>query len=546
MAERRVRGKSASPGLAIGALVVVDQDRELEERRQGLPEEEQTALEAAIAKAMSDLEALADVASGDGADILAFQIEMLSDPALVEDVLPLIDGGQDAASAWKTGLDQQLAIYKSADDDYFKARASDLEDLQDRVLRVLRGASVDLPDIPAGAILVAHDLPPSRFLSIDAKKLGGLVLTEGNASSHVAILVRARGLPMIVDLEAAIETGVDAADTTTEGILDANEGHVLIDPAPETRKRYEARRRQSIKAAREAAASRDRPAVTADGQTVSVLVNIDDPAAVDDALLAASDGVGLLRTEFLLIGRQDLPGEDEHFQTYVDLQRRLAGKQLIIRTLDIGGDKPLPGLELPKEGNPFLGLRGIRLCLDHPDLFKPQVRALLRAAAKGPLQVMLPMVAVQAEIEETRRLFDDCLEELRREGVAAAMPDIGVMVETPAAAIAADQLDAAHFSIGSNDLIQYTMAAARDGTGRVAALQDPQHPAIERLIKMVVDHGAATGKDVSVCGNMASEPACLPLLLRVGMRKISVLPGMFDQVKATIATIDLGAEADRP
>lgn len=539
MAERRFIGKPASPGLAIGALVFVDQDHEAGKRPQGSPEEERQALKTAIARAMADLEALAAVASGDGAEILAFQIEMLDDPALTETVWPRIESGEDAATAWRASLDGEIVAYTSADDDYFRARASDLDDLKDRVSRVLFGTSIEMPDVAPGAILVARDLPPSQFLGIDTKALGGLVLTEGNATSHVAILAQGRGLPMIVGLEAGIET-VAGAETAVDGVLNADEGYLLTAPAPKTRKRYEARRKQSEKAALDVAALRDRPAKTADGQAVSVLVNIDDAATVDDALLAAADGVGLLRTEFLLMGRQELPGEDEHFQTYVDLQRRLAGKQLIIRTLDIGGDKPLDCLELPKEQNPFLGLRGIRLCLDHLDLFRPQVRALLRTAAKGPLEVMLPMVAVQAEIDETRQLFADCLRALQQEGTEAAMPSLGIMVETPAAAIAADQLDAAHFSIGSNDLIQYTMAAARDGQGRVAALQDPEHPAIERLIKMVVDHGAAAGKDVSVCGNIASDPACLPMILRTGVRKISVLPPAFDRIKAAIATIEVG------
>jgi len=538
MAEQRFNGKASSPGLALGVLVPIDRDHQPTKRKGGSPKEERLALKEAIAKAMADLEALAAVASGDGAAILAFQIEMLGDPALTDSVWPLIDRGEDAVQAWKIGLKAEIDGYRAAADDYFRARASDLEDLKDRVTRVLEGVSLAMPNLPKGAILIARDLPPSRFLGLDTKELGGIVLTEGNANSHVAILVRARGLPMIVGLDPNVED-VISIERSVDVVLNADEGYLLMSPTAATKKRYEAKRKQWLRAAERAASMRDQPAITRDGQAVSVLINLDDPAAVDDAMLAAADGVGLLRTEFLLIGRQDLPDEDEQFQIYADLQQRLAGKQLIIRTLDIGGDKPLATLDLPKEQNPFLGLRGIRLCLDRPELFKPQVRALLRAAARGPLEVMLPMVAVQAEIDETRLFFADCLNELETEGIDAVMPPIGIMVETPAAAIAADHLDAAFFSIGSNDLIQYTMAAARDGIGRVAALQDPRHPAIERLMKAVVDHGQATGKKVSLCGDMASDPACLPLLLRVGLRKISVLPAAFDRVKVAIASINL-------
>ena len=539
MAERRFTGQPASPGLAIGPLVHLDQGGcSGKKRRAGSSKAERTALELAIAKAMADLNALAAVASGDGAAILAFQIEMLDDPALTEAAWPLIDDGESAEQAWQAGLHAEIEGFRSADDDYFRARASDLEDLRDRVRRALAGVSSAMPDLPTSAIVIARDLPPSRFLGLDPKKLGGIVLTEGNANSHVAILVRARGLPMIVGVVADIDE-VIGADGSAEAILNADDGFLLTAAEPATRKRYEARREQMREAAEHAAAHRDRPAMTADGQAISVMVNIDDPDAVDDGILAAADGVGLLRTEFLLMARQGLPDEDEHFRIYDDLQRRLAGKPLIVRTLDIGGDKPLPGLELRQEKNPFLGLRGIRLCLEHHDLFKPQVRALLRAAAGGPLDVMLPMVAAQAEIDETKRFFADCLAELEKEGIDATMPDIGIMVETPAAAIAADSLDAAFFSIGSNDLIQYTMAASRDAGGRVASLLDPNHPAIERLIGAVVEHGRVSAREVSLCGDMASDPACLPLLLRAGLRKISVLPAAFDRIKAAIQTVEI-------
>lgn len=534
MTERRFTGKPAAPGLAIGPLVRLRQETSSIRRRKGSPGDERSALLQAVAKAGADLEALAAVASGDGADILAFQIEMLSDPALIEDVLPLIEAGEEAMSAWETGLDGQIATYRLAEDDYFQARASDLEDLKDRVLRALCGGASELPDMPPRPLLLADDIAPSLFLTLSAEGLAGIALIRGSASSHVAILARGRGLPMVVGLDPA---AAGCEDQNGDAILDADAGALLLAPGEASLQHYRDRLKKAAAAASQAAALRDRPAMTADGTRIEVMINVDDPAAVDDATLAAADGVGLLRSEFLLIGREDLPDEEEHYRHYTDLQRRLAGKPLIVRTLDIGGDKPHPAIDLPEEKNPFLGLRGIRLGLERPDLLVPQLRALLRAAAGGPLQVMLPMVSTQAEIEQTRTLMAEHLASLKSTRIAAAMPVLGIMVETPAAAIAADRLDAAFFSIGSNDLIQYVMAAARDAEGRVASLLDPGHPAIVRLIRGVVEHGRASGKEVSLCGDMASDPAWLPLLLDCGLRKLSVAPAAFDRVKLAIAAI---------
>lgn len=542
MAERRFPGRPASLGLVIGSLVPVGRTEAETSRRKGAPAEEAGALRGAMAKASADLEALSAVASGDGADILAFQIEMLADPALIEDVLVAIVGGQDVLEAWQAGLSAQIQDFETADDDYFRARASDLDDLKDRVGRALTGdPSPEAKNLPPGAVLLDRDLTPSRFLGLDQAKLGGIALTGGSSSSHVAMLARARGVPMVVGLEGPIDQVMAA-----EAVLDAEAGLLVLAPSAATREHYDSRLKRMQDAARLAASRRYEPALTVNGEHVEVWVNVDHPDAIDDDMLKAADGVGLLRTEFLFLGRPDLPGEDEQYGTYVDLLDRLTGRPAIIRTLDIGGDKPLAGIVPAVEANPFLGLRGIRLCLDRPELFRPQIRALLRAAVARPLRVMLPMVTVQAEVDEARAMFESCLADLNQAGVAAELPAIGIMVETPAAAIAIDRIDAAFYSIGSNDLIQYVMAAARDAGGRVSDLLDPETPAIERLIRQIVRHGQVSGKDVSLCGDMASDPALLPLLLRSGLRKISVAPAALDRVKTAIAGIDLSSERDEP
>jgi phosphotransferase system enzyme I (PtsI) len=292
--------------------------------------------------------------------------------------------------------------------------------------------------------------------------------------------------------------------------------------------------------ARADAAALTRAAVTAGGERVTVMVNVDDPAAVDEALLAAADGVGLFRTEFLFLGRERLPDEAGQLAAYVALLDRLGGRPCILRTLDIGGDKPLPGVSLPAESNPFLGLRGLRLCLERPELFRPQARAILRAARGRPLKVMLPMVTVAAELAEARAVLEHELQALHAAGIPAAMPPLGIMVEVPAAALAVQTLDADFYSIGSNDLVQYVMAASRDAGGRVARLADPLHPAVLELIGRVVAHGRATGREVSLCGDMAADPRCLGPLLDLGLRRVSVAPAALGRVKRAIGAHGAG------
>lgn len=526
MVEQVHHGRAASPGLAIGPLVRPVAAHDIADGG-GTTEEEAECLGMALTRARAELERLAVADAGMGAEILEFQIALLDDPALAEPAYAAITTGESAAAAWRACLDVQVADYTAAADDYFQARASDLMDLKDRVLAALGGGAITL-DLPAGAILLDRDLTPSRFLALEWTRLGGAALEEGSPSSHVAMLARARGIALVTGLG-------DAIDAAPEAVLDAEAGLLVTTPAKATRARYAARLAERAVELSQADRAVGAPAVTAAGERVEVMVNVDRPDAVPDTLLAASDGVGLMRTEFLFIGRDRLPDEDEQRAAYVALLDRLDGKPCIVRTLDVGGDKPLPGIGLSEESNPFLGLRGLRLCLDQPELFRPQVRALLRAAVGRPLKVMLPMVATAGELEEAHAVFASCLVELRVEGAAAEMPPLGIMVETPAAAVAVDLIPAEFFSIGSNDLTQYVMAASRDGGGRVAALNDPLHPAVLRLIAQVVRHGESTGAAVSLCGDMASDPEGVAALLRIGLRRLSVAPAALGRVKAAVA-----------
>ncbi len=525
MAERRVAGEPASPGFAIGPLVRIETMAATTAAAR-LPAEERLALERAMTRAQGDLEALAAGDDAMAAEVLAFQAELLGDPSLVEDALPAIDSGTSASEAWRAALDAQIAAYAEGDDDYFRARAADLADLRDRVLAHLAGRSMAAGAMPDGAIILARDLGPSRFLGLDWGRLGGAAFEEGSRTSHVAMLARARGVPLV--------TGLGSIDGTHgEAVLDGDEGALILSPEATTRARYGQRLDAAAVEEQAAAEALRSPAVMRNGEPVVVMSNVDDPAGVGADLPLVCDGIGLTRTEFLFIGRDELPDEDSQHAAYARLLELAAGKPVIVRTLDVGGDKPLAGVTLLAESNPFLGLRGIRLCLERPELFRPQVRALLRAAVAGPLKVMLPMISHPDEIEEARRVFARELADLV--DVPARMPELGIMVEVPAVAVTIERFAAADFfSIGSNDLVQYTLAASRDAGGRVARLADACDPAVLQLIGNVVAFGGKTGKEVSVCGDMASDGAGLAALLDLGIRRVSVARAALGRVKLAI------------
>ena len=535
MAERTLRGRPASPGLAIGPLVrlpkvVLTLPPDLGDHpaaaRHDRPQEE-AKLQGALERARVELEELIARTDAVGAEVLEFQLELLDDPTLAEEARTQIADGRSALWAWHDVLRRQIMSYEDAEDEYFRARASDLRDVETRVRQALGGTQDRAGPLLPGAVVLDDDLTPSGFLSLDWSVLGGIALERGSPSAHVAMLARARGVPMATNLGEVLETG--------EAVLDAEEGILVVRPAAATRARYLGRLDRRRRDEAEATALLTRPARTAAGEPVEVMLNVDDPAAIGDDVLGAADGVGLFRTEFLFIGRDRLPDESEQLLAYVRLLDRLHGKPCIVRTLDIGGDKPLPGLALPVEANPFLGLRGLRLCLERPELFRPQVRALLQAAVRGPLKVMLPMVATAGEYAEARRFFAACLAELEREGREAALPPLGIMVETPAAALTVDLIPADFLSIGSNDLTQYVMAASRDGEGRVGLLNDPLQPAVLRLVGEVVRQAERAGVPVSLCGDMASDPGGAAALLGLGLRRLSVAPAALGRVKQAVA-----------
>lgn len=520
----RLTGTSAAPGLAAGRLVrlaVTERAR----RRRGTPEEERQSLAAAAQSARQALAALAaDAAGEEAAAILAFQVEMLEDDALAAPAYEAIRGGAAADAAWQQALDAEIADYESSSHAYFRGRAADLRDLRDRVLDALCGGAAQ--PIPAGAILAAEDLAPSQFLATDWRG-GGLVLRRGSATSHVAILARSRGVPMLVGVDVGQVNG------RGEGLLDGEEGVLIVDPDEEERDAFE--RRRAAHAARLAAetAHLATEAKTASGERVRVMINVARPEELDSIDPAHADGIGLVRTEFLFHGRERLPDEEEQARVYRRILEWARGRPVTIRTLDAGGDKPVAGLTRAGESNPFLGVRGVRLSLARPEVLGVQLRALARAATAGELKVMLPMISTPEELARCRALLVHAIAELDARGVAAARPALGIMVEVPIAALEIERFDADFYSIGSNDLIQYLNAVSRDEP-ELAHLARPSS-GLWRLIRGVCEHGARTGREVSLCGDLASDPRCVPALLECGLRALSVAAAALAPVKAAVA-----------
>ncbi|TGQ65587.1 MAG: phosphoenolpyruvate--protein phosphotransferase [Mesorhizobium sp.] len=521
----RLQGICASAGYAEGPLFDLDRPSAVY-ASQASAAEEKVALAAAIGKAVSRLTAMVDAADGDAADILEFHIAMLEDAALSAPAFASIGSGLPADLAWRQALDAEIAGYEASDQDYFRARAADLRDIRDQVLRALTddGGSA----VAAGAILYGDDIAPTRFLETDWSAGGGIALKAGSAASHVAMLARARGVPMVV--------GLGEPAKTAEGfvLLDAEHGTIALAPSPTEIEAF--RLSSSSFAARQgkAQAFLAKPAATRAGTAVRVQVNIAYPSDVDGIDVSTCDGVGLMRTEFLF--GKTLPDEETQYHAYRKVLEWAGEKPVTIRTVDAGGDKPVPGFTVA-ETNPFLGLRGIRLSLARLDIFRIQIRALLRAAIHGNLKVMFPMIATPDEYERAAALFAEEQAALAARGVAHKMPPLGIMVEVPSVAIAPEAFDGvAFFSIGSNDLTQYVMAAARDNAA-VAHLNSVRHPAVLRLIGSVAAFGQENGVPVSLCGDAGGDPASIPALIEAGLRDLSVAPAQLAMAKAAIAEV---------
>jgi phosphoenolpyruvate-protein phosphotransferase (PTS system enzyme I) len=534
LASQRIEGQTASPGHARGPIFVLARTGSDRVRASDVGEEA-GALEAAVQAALTELAEIGSALGGEAAEMLAFQSAMLADPALTESAFAAIRAGEEAGRAWTAALHAEIEGYRASADEYFRARAADLEDMRERVLAKLTGRKTER--IPPGAIAIADDIAPSLFVTTDWSG-GGIALRRGSTTSHVAMLARSRGVPMVVSIGEGFE-----APAGCLALLDGATGRLIIAPGAEETAAFEASR---AAAGHEEAAGGTilrEPARTADGRTIAILLNIADPAELDGLDPGICDGIGLVRTELLFEGRA-LPDEETQTAVYSRIARWAAGRPVTIRALDAGGDKPIPGLTPEGESNPFLGMRGIRLLLRHPELFKTQLRALARAASEGAIEVMLPMVSVPAEIADAQRMLDEACVELAAEGRPHRRPSLGIMVEVPAVAVTPERFDADFYSIGSNDLVQYTLAAGRD----IAALSERAtagDAAVLRLIANVVRHGERSGSKVSICGDAAGDPLLIPHLLAAGLTHLSMAPSQVARAKLAIRSVSLAPGGER-
>ncbi|MFW8585334.1 putative PEP-binding protein [Rhizobium beringeri] len=515
----RLKAKSASPGIASGPAF-------LAERPDAVPASRAvggySALEKAIDISIGELERLAEGADAESRDIIDFQIEVLRDPTIAEATGARMEADENVVFAWVATLDAYIGELEAADEEQMRARAVDILDIKNRVLGALAGTPI--ADFPPGSVFVGKDMEPSRFLAHDWSKGGGIALFAGSTAGHVALLARAKSVPMVVG------TGRFSAADGDPVRVDGDAGAVVLQaggmliPAPA----------QMPAGDTQTGSSELR---TADGVPIQLSININDPAEID-ALDPATAGVGLMRSEFSVTSIADAANEERQLAIYRRVLEQAGDRPVIIRMLDIGGDKPLAGLEdLPALS--ASGLRGIRLLLARPEIARVQARALLRAAVFGRLSVMLPMVTFPDEIDRMRELFREEAEKLGRRAVLHRMPPIGMMVEVPAAALMLDAFgSAAFFSFGTNDLTQYLAASARDD---IDADASKAAPAVLRLITQAVK--LAAGKPTSICGDMAGNPGYLPGLLAAGLRHFSVAPARRPAIRSAI--IGLNADGTR-
>ena len=544
--DRSLRGIPASPGIAVGNVhLLIWEVPEFEHR--SIADEEvagelvrlDDALERAKERLRQVTERIEATAGKEDAAIFEAQRMLLEDPALLSGVRQYIRQNFAADAAFDLEMREWRQRFARHPSPLLRERANDLVDVHIRVLAIL----MDLPDhdpvdLPKGAkaVLVTHDLTPALTVQLDRDAIVGIATDAGTRTSHVAILARSLGLPAVVGLRKATEE-LRGGERV---ILDGTTGLVVINPSHEDVELYRERARDEEIAEAELARLASLEPITTDGVRITIRANVDLPEEAEFAATTGADGVGLMRTEFLVVSRATMPDEEEQYMAYRRVIEAFAGKPVVIRTFDVGGDK-LPVGGYPTEANPYLGWRAIRMCLDQPELFKTQLRALLRAANHGDVRIMLPLVVTIAEVRAARALLNEARAELRERGVAFKdFIPLGVMIETPAAAIAADTFardgETAFFSIGTNDLVQYTLAVDR-GNANLAQRFTALHPAVLRLIRNTVEVGEHAGLEVAVCGEMASQPLMSFALLGLGVRELSVNARAVPMVKRVVRSV---------
>ena len=522
-----LRGIAASDGIGIGKAVCVrEQSLDYSAVKYGGKEVEKDRLQSAITQFNEKTTAMAErIRAQVGekeSEILTGQIMMLSDPFMQSQMGEVIDAGQCAEAAVDQVCTMYAEMFAGVDDELMRQRATDVRDIRSRMLAILMGVTgVDVSSLPAGSVLVAHDLTPSMTVGLDKEHVAAILTEVGGRTSHSAILARALELPAVLSVPRAMEQLKDGDSV----IVDGGDGVTLVNPDQRTLAEYLTKQEAFRKQKALLAVYRDKATVDAEGNRYALYANIGSPAEAEAAAASGAEGIGLFRTEFLFMDRANVPSETEQYEAYLAVSRTMAGKEVIIRTLDVGGDKAVDYLGMAHEDNPFLGHRAIRYCLDNPDLYKVQLRALLRAGAEEKnIKIMLPLVTSLEEIRGARALLETCKAELEAEGLPYHKDiPLGIMVETPAAALIADLLarECDFFSIGTNDLTQYTMAVDR-GNAQVENLYTTFHPAVLRSIRNVITAAKEAGIQVGMCGEAAADPRLISLLMTWGLDEFSV------------------------
>ena len=541
------KGIAGSAGYGVGKVVIIsDAKPEYENRTITDTDAEIKRYDDAVAafteKTHAMAEAMKESVGEHNAEILEGHILLLTDPGMDEITKGAIMSGTCAEAAFESTCDMFAGMFQMADDELTRQRATDIGDIKVRMLKILTGTpDVNISEVPAGTILVAEDLTPSMTAGIVKENVAGIITAVGGKTSHSAILARALEIPAVLSVDGI----VDKVSDGMTAVVDGCDGICILDPSQEEIEKYQAKREKYLSDKALLEVYRGKDTVTADGVKVHLYGNIGNPE--DEKQVAACDGegVGLFRTEFLFMGASELPSEEEQFQAYKAAAETMEGREVIIRTLDVGGDKDIPYLGLEKEDNPFLGFRAVRYCLQNKDSYRVQLRALLRASAFGDIKIMVPLVTCVDEIRSVKALVKELMAELDAENIAYNKDiQVGAMIETPAASLIADLLakEADFFSIGTNDLTQYIMAVDR-GNAKVAYLYSSYNPAVLRSMKNIIEAANAAGIMVGMCGEAAADPLLIPLLISFGLGEFSVSATSVLATRGTIAKWSK-AEAD--